>query len=346
MILITGGGTGGHLYPGLAAARALLEMNQSITYVGAKGGLEERVLPESQLPYRIIPAGKFSREALKPSEGFRVFQGLWEAYRVVNELKPKAVLSTGGYAGFPVAFVGSLLGVPLVIHEANNKLGLAAKWLAQRAQLVMLSTPFSLPAELQKKAQVVGLPVREERFTPQEARLRLGLEANRSTVFVMGGSQGSKELNDNLPSRLYPLLDQGWQVLHQCGKRWETELQNKSKPHYRIQGYVDTALAWSAADFAITRGGAGTLAEAAYHQVPILGIPLPSELDDGAQRANVGFYAAQGGARLLSDWGNFQDQLNALLEPSTRMQMHDKLRGLSPEGAAKRLAAAVLEVAR
>lgn len=346
MILVTGGGTGGHLYPGLAAANALVKAGETVTYIGAKGGLEERVLPDSKLPYRIIPAGKFSREALKPSEGIKVFQGLWEAYRLLNELKPKAVLSTGGYAGFSVAFVGSLLGIPVVIHEANNKLGLAARWLASRAKRIMLSTPFAMPAELQVKTEVVGLPVREEKFAPEEARARLGLDPNHPTIFVMGGSQGSKELNENLPERLYPLLEKGWQVLHQCGRRWETEMSAKAKPYYLIQGYVDTGLAWSAADFAITRGGAGTLAEAAYHGVPVLGIPLPAEMDSGAQQANVRFYAEQGGARLLKSWADFDQELNPLLEPSTRRQMHDRLLGLSPEGAAERLATAVLEVAR
>ncbi len=344
MVVVTGGGTGGHLYPGLAAARALLDAGQPVTYVGALGGLEARVLPESGLPYRLIPAGKLSREALRPAEGVKVLQGLLAARQVVHELKPKAVLSMGGYAGFPVAFVAAWQSIPLVIHEQNAKLGLANRILAYWAKQIALATPVLLSPALTAKAQVVGYPVREEKRSQAEARAALGLDPERPTILILGGSQGSKELNERLPQRLYPLLDK-WQILHQCGVRWETELKALERPHYVVRGYVDSVLAWSAADFAITRGGAGTLSEAAFHQVPVLGVPLPRNLDGGAQWANVSFYAEQGAARLLYSWDRFEAELNALLDPSTRANIRDKLKRLSPAGAAERLAQIVLEAA-
>ncbi len=344
MVIVTGGGTGGHLYPGLAAARALLAAGTPVTYVGAWGGLEERVLPEAKLPYRIIPAGKLSREALRPGEGLKVLRGLWEARQIVRELRPKAVLSMGGYAGFPVAFVAGLLGIPMVIHEQNAKLGLANRILARLARRVTLSTPIELEPRLAAKTQVVGYPVREEKHSQAEARAALGLDPKRPTILVLGGSQGSKELNEQLPQRLYPLLGE-WQVLHQCGVRWEGEFKALERPHYWVRGYLDSGLAWSAADFAITRGGAGTMAEAAFHQVPVLGVPLSRSLDGGAQWANVGFYADKGAALLLKSWDQFDAELNALLNPSTRAQIRDRLKGLSPAGAAERLAQIVLEAA-
>ena len=343
MILVTGGGTGGHLYPGIAVAKALVAAGQPVTYVGAKGGIEERVLPESRLPFRIIPAGKLSRDALRPGEGLKVMRGLLAARKVVGELEPKAVLSTGGYAGFPVAFMASLAGIPIVIHEQNAKLGLANRWLSARARHIALTTPIKLTSSLAAKSEVMGLPVREEKHLKADARERLGLEPTLPTILILGGSQGSKELNDNLPERLYPLLNQ-WQVLHQCGVRWEEAMQDKARPGYHIRGYLDTALAWSAADFAITRAGAGTLAEAAYHQVPLLIVPLSPELDSGAQKANALFYANQGAAKMLDSWEAFEQNLNTLLDPSTRTPMQAKLGGLSPAGAAERLARAVLEV--
>lgn len=344
MVIVTGGGTGGHLYPGLAAARALLEAGEPVTYVGALGGIEERVLPGSGLPYRMIPAGKLSRDALRPAEGLKVLRGLWAAGQVVEALKPRVVLSMGGYAGFPVAFVAALRGVPLVIHEQNAQLGLANRMLARLARRVTLATPMNLAPGLAAKTQVVGYPVREEKRSRAEARAALGLDPERPTLLVLGGSQGSLELNEQLPERLYPLLGE-WQVLHQCGVRWERELKAKERPHYFVRGYVDSVLAWSAADCAITRGGAGTMAEAAYHQVPVLGVPLPRNLDGGAQWANVGFYAERGAALRLESWAQFEAELNTLLAPSTRAQIRDRLGQLSPAGAARRLAQIVLEVA-
>jgi UDP-N-acetylglucosamine--N-acetylmuramyl-(pentapeptide) pyrophosphoryl-undecaprenol N-acetylglucosamine transferase len=337
MILVTGGGTGGHFYPGLAAAKALVEAGQTVAYIGAKGGIEERLLPESGLSYHLLPAGKLSREALRPSEGFKVMQGLAKARSLLASLKPKAIISMGGYAGFPAAFVGALMGTPLLIHEQNAKLGLANRMLAPLAKQVMLSTPLAL-----KKSRVVGFPVREEHHPQDQARAALGLE-NRPTLLVLGGSQGSQELNTHLPDRLSGLLD-SWQVVHQCGTRWESAMQPYIKPHYHIRGYLNTPLAWSAADFAITRGGAGTLAEAAFHGVPILGVPLPKSLDSGAQLANVGVYAEAGAARLLESWEKFSIELNTLQDPSTRAAMRDRLTKLSPRGATKRLVETVLEV--
>lgn len=344
MVIVTGGGTGGHLYPGLAAAKALLEAGAPVTYVGALGGMEERVLPDSGLPYRMIPAGKLSRDALRPAEGMKVLRGLWAARQVVQELKPRAVLSMGGYAGFPVAFMAAMRGVPMFIHEQNAKLGLANRILAQLARQVTLATPMELAPGLARKTQVVGYPVREEKHPPAEARAALGLEPNRPTLLILGGSQGSQELNEQLPERLYPLLGK-WQILHQCGVRWEGNLKALERPHYFVRGYVDSVLAWSAADCAITRGGAGTLSEAAYHQVPVLGVPLPRHLDGGAQWANVGFYAERGAALRLESWAQFEAKLNTLLDPSTRAQIRDRLGGLSPAGAARRLAQIVLEAA-
>ncbi len=343
MILVTGGGSGGHLYPGLAAARALLALGLPVTYVGAQGGLEERVLPESGLPFRLIPAGKLSREALRPAEGLKLLRGLQAGWHLVRKLRPRVVLSMGGYAGFPAAFMAALGGIPLVVHEQNAKLGLANRILARLARRLALATPLGLAPHLAPKAQVVGYPVREEKHPPAQARAALGLDPKRPTLLVLGGSQGSLELNQALPPRLFPLLGE-WQVLHQCGLRWEDSLKPLEQPYYQVRGYVDTPLAWSAADLAITRGGAGTLAEAAYHQVPVLGVPLAPSLDGGAQWANVRFYAERGAARLLASWDGFEAELAPLLKASTRAQMRSRLAELSPAGAAQRLAQVVLEV--
>lgn len=342
--LITGGGTGGHFYPGLAVAKALQAAGYPVGYVGVEGGLEARALPESGIPFELIPAGKFTRDALRPSEGIKLISGLWRAHQLVRRLKPIAVLSTGGYAGFPVAFAAQNAGIPTVIHEQNAKLGLAVRWLVGRAKAIALTTPIDLPAHLSGKAKVTGLPVREVGADAREAKRQLGLDENKPLILVLGGSQGSKELNDHLPQRLQPLLNE-YQVLHQCGARWESQLRHLNKPGYLIKGYLDTTLAWSAAEFAICRAGASTLAEAALHQVPLLLVPLPAELDSGAQLANAKFYAGAGGAGLLTNWDQFTGAIDPLLNPHFRLPMKEKLAALSPKGATERLLEMLLLVA-
>ncbi|WP_018465775.1 UDP-N-acetylglucosamine--N-acetylmuramyl-(pentapeptide) pyrophosphoryl-undecaprenol N-acetylglucosamine transferase [Calidithermus timidus] len=344
-ILVTGGGTGGHFYPGLAAAQALRSLGNEVAYVGAEEGLEARLLPQGELPYYLIPAGKLSREMLRPAEGGKVVRGLVSARRLLRRLKPRAVLSTVGYAGFPLAFAAEWAGVPVVIHEQNARLGLAARWLAAKAQRIGLSLPVALGEPLASRSRVVGYPVREIRHDKVEARRALGLDPARPLILVMGGSQGSLELNRELPSRLEPFVGE-YQVLHQCGLRWEAQMQaeHARAAGYVVRGFVDGPLAWSAADFAITRAGAGTLAEAAYHQVPSLLVPLPAELDGGAQQANARFYAQRGASVILEGWERFQAKLEQLFTQATAMR--SALAQLSPAGAACRLAELVLEVAR
>lgn len=347
MILVTGGGSGGHFYPGLAAAEALLRTGAVVVYVGAEGGLEARLLPQSGLPYRLIPAGKLSREALRPGEGLKVIKGLWQARKILNELKPKAVLSTGGFAGFPLAFTAELRGIPVVVHEQNARPGLAVRWLMPRARRIALAVPVDLPKHLASKACVVGMPVREERREKQAAKIALGLDKNKPVILVLGGSQGSVELNTNLPAKLAPLL-KDYQVLHQTGAHWEQGMREKytHTPGYQVTGYLDTTLAWGAAEFAITRAGAATLAEAAFHQVPLLVIPLPKSLDGGAQHANAKFYAGRGAVLMLEHgYDSFDEAIRPLLDPARRAEMKKQLALLSPEKAAGRLAKLVLEVA-
>ncbi|AEB12184.1 undecaprenyldiphospho-muramoylpentapeptide beta-N-acetylglucosaminyltransferase [Marinithermus hydrothermalis] len=343
--VVTGGGTGGHIFPAIAVGARLAELGHEVHYVGSRTGLEARLVPKHGLRFHGLTAGKFDRTAFRPGEAFKVIRGLLEARSLLRELRPDAVLATGGYAAFPFAFVAARAGVPLVVHEQNARMGLANRWLAPHARRLALAMPIpSAPA----KAEVVGLPVREVRHDPQEARHALGLEPDRPTLLVLGGSQGSKVLNEALPGLLEPYLET-WQVLHQTGERWLEETQGRVRhPHYHLAGFVDTTLAWAAAEIAITRAGAMTLAEAAYHRVPLLLVPLPPEIDSGAQRANARLYQERGAARMLDqgNWERFHDALAPLLDPARRAEMRRALATLSPEGAADRTARLVLEVVR
>ena len=348
-ITVTGGGSGGHVFPALAVAQRLIELGHEVSYVGAEGGMETRLVPEAGVPFHALPAGKYNRNTVQPREAWKALQGLLAARRLLRRLRPRAVLSTGGFAGFPLAFVAERAGVPVVLLEQNAALGLANRWLAPRARRIALAMDVSLPRRLAYKALVTGMPVREERRDPRTAKQALGFDPDRPLLLVMGGSQGSYALNHALPELFEP-WPQDWQVLHQTGERGYDETRNRvgDRPGYRVEAFVDAPTAWSAADAAVTRAGATTLAEAAFHGVPLLAVPLPQGVDGGAQEQNARFYATREAA-LTADQdkpGDVAAQLERLLtDAKLRERLRENLSELSPAGATERLAHLLLEVA-
>ncbi len=332
MVLLTGGGTGGHLFPALAVAEELRRRGHGVFYLGAEGGLEARLLPQTSLPHALIPAGKLNRSAFRPGEALALLRGLRAAREVLEAVRPRAILSTGGYAGFPGAFAGALRGIPLLLHEQNAKLGLAIRLLSPWARGLALSVPVALASGLARKARVVGYPVREVRHPKEEAKARLGFDPGRPLLLVLGGSQGSLELNETLPPLLKPL---GLPVLHQVGERWLGSFRHLEGEGYRVVGFVETPLAMSAADLLLSRAGAGTLAEAAFHRLPALLFPLSPRLDGGAQVANALAYRKAGAAE-LGDRARLGEQVRRILDHPEPYR--EALGRLSPEGAAGRLA--------
>jgi len=348
-IVVTGGGSGGHIFPALAVAQRLMELGHEVHYVGAEEGMETRIVPEAGVPFHALPAGKYNRNTFQPREAWKALRGLAAARALLVRLKPRVVLSTGGFAGFPLAFVAEIAGVPVVLLEQNATLGLANRWLAPRARRIALAMDVKLPRKLAFKALVTGMPVREERLDARAAKETLGFDPERPLLLVMGGSQGSLALNHLLPELLEPY--QGtWQVLHQTGERGleETRSRTADRVGYRTEAFVDAVTAWSAADAAVTRAGATTLAEAAYHGVPLLAVPLPASIDGGAQEHNARFYTTREAA-LGADQekpGDVAAQLERLLgDAGLRARLQANLRELSPAGATERLAHLLLEVA-
>lgn len=338
MVLITGGGTGGHFFPGLAVAQALKAKGVEVAYVGSRRGLEARLLPESGLPYFLIPAGKLDRFAFRPREGLEVLRGLLVALGLHRRLRPRLVLSTGGYAGFPLAFIAEMAGTKVLVHEQNARLGLAVRLLAPRARGLALSLPTPLPKTLARKGRVVGYPVREVRYPKGEAKARLGFPEGEPLILVLGGSQGSLELNTHLPPLLRPLP---YRVLHQVGPAFLEKMKAWESETYRIAPFVDAPLAMSAADLLICRAGAGTLAEAAYHHLPAILFPLSPRLDGGAQLSNAQFYAERGAA-VMGAYEGLPEAVENLFGGGLA-KLREGMARLSPEGAVKRMLDWILE---
>ena len=336
-LLLATGGSGGHVYPAVALARAARSRGAEVLLLGAENGMEADLVPAAGLPFVGVPTGKFDRQRPDPRAPLRSLAGVWRARRELLRWRPQLVVGFGGFASFPGSAAALLTRTPLVLHETNAVPGLVTRTLARRARLVVVCQPETAARLPRAEVRVVPFPVREERVARETARRTLGIPPEALVTLVMGGSQGALALNRTVP-RLIDLvaaLDARLWVLHATGPRWLASVGEAvaGRERYRTEAFVDATLAWSAADLAITRGGYGTLAEAAYHAVPLVVVPLPSAADDHQRhnaealaRAGAGFCVPQGDDdALVAAW-------TALLDDARRAAAARAQTARSPAG--------------
>ncbi|MBB6098003.1 UDP-N-acetylglucosamine--N-acetylmuramyl-(pentapeptide) pyrophosphoryl-undecaprenol N-acetylglucosamine transferase [Deinobacterium chartae] len=355
-IVLSTGGTGGHIYPAVALARELEARGYATAMIGQRGGMEERIAQTENLSFHGVSAGKIDRSRPDPKQVWRAARGFGEARAFLRRLRPAAVVGFGGFASLPGVLSAQALGIPTLLHEQNARLGLTQR-LALRAARVVTTAFDEVRGVPAARARKVGMPVREARLERHEALSRLNLQSGPLTVLVMGGSQGSLMLNRNVPGILEGLFgkeglygDYSVQVIHACGGRWLPEMAARvhDLSWYKVTGYVDAVAAWSCADFAITRAGSSTLAEAAYHGVPLLMVPLPSAAEDH-QTANARAVERAGAGRMIPEAELGSALPQAVLEcipQGARTRMSEAARSLSPAGAVQRLADEVERVLR
>ncbi|MDR6216538.1 undecaprenyldiphospho-muramoylpentapeptide beta-N-acetylglucosaminyltransferase [Deinococcus soli (ex Cha et al. 2016)] len=366
LVVMATGGTGGHIYPAVATARELSRRGHEVLLLGQRGGMEERVSREQGLPFEGVDAGKLARSGQgrpDPRELLRAGQGVLQARSVLNRLKPGVVVGYGGFASLPGVLAAQSLGVPTVLHEQNARLGLTQRLAVRKARAVgtAYERVIGLDAQL---ATMVGMPVREERLPRAEALARLGLQEGPLTIFVMGGSQGSLFLNQTVPDVLRHVFGPegllpppapgvvdldftgvgrgGVQVLHSTGPRWIAEVAPgvRDLEWFEAAGYVDAVAAWSVADLAITRAGTSTLAEAAFHGVPLVMVPLP-ESAENHQFHNAQAVQAAGAGVVVEQRSASEALGRAVLEcaaAGTRASMREAALGRAQTGAAGRFA--------
>lgn len=309
-LVIAGGGTGGHLYPGIAIAREVLkEPGNGVLFVGTRQGIEAKVLPKEGLPVRFITVGKLKgmqlRAVLRTLGMLPV--SIYQASRLLREEQPDVVIGIGGYSSGPVALAAWVLGIPLLIVEPNSYAGLANRVIGRIADKVVLSFPGTDRQHFfpRKKTYLTGPLVRKgiERGHRESSRKSFGLDPGKFTVFVMGGSGGAHAINMAMKSAVSALEDvPGLQILHQTGERDVAEVAAA----YRGAGvkaavlpYIhDMAGAYAAADLVISRSGATTVAELAVCGKQAVLIPFPFAADNH-QEYNARTLAAIGAADVI-----------------------------------------------
>lgn len=364
MILIAGGGTGGHTSPGLAVAAVLHARGLPHAWVGSRGGIEARLVPEHGIAYYTIPTGKLRRYwALQNLSdlAINVPAGVAVAGRVIARLNPRVIFATGGFVALPVVLAAALARRPVVVHEQTVVPGLAnriAGRFARRIAVTFRETAGFAPG----KVVLTGNPLRPELRTGSRAGAitRFGLDPLLPLLYVTGGAQGAHAINRAVGEILVPLLEHA-QVIHQCGdhqgtrdRQWLEErraaLPAALARRYTLRPYVGAELAdvYAAAGLVVSRAGAGTVNECCQLGLPALYIPLPGARGD-EQTANARQVEGVGGCRLLPQAtltpAALLDRVRALLADATALkEMGERARAVAIPDAAERIVALLLEV--
>ncbi|MGA8846542.1 MAG: undecaprenyldiphospho-muramoylpentapeptide beta-N-acetylglucosaminyltransferase [Nocardioides sp.] len=353
-VLLAGGGTAGHTSPLLATADALRRLDPSVevTCLGTPRGLETTVVPAAGYPLELIAPVPLPRRP--NADLFRVPSRLWgavqEALAVVDRVRPDVVVGYGGYVSVPAYLAARRRKLPLVVHEQNALPGLGNKVGARVASRVAVS----FPGTKLRNAEYIGLPIRQmisqldRAALRAEARQSFGLDPDRPTVVVTGGSQGARRLNQSISAAARAFADAGVQVLHVVGAKGEAFPERTDVP-YVVVPYVDRMdLALAAADLMVCRSGANSVIEAAATGVPAIFVPLP--IGNGEQELNARPVVEVGGALVVADdeltptW--VADHVPRLAADRERLAaMSAAAAGLIPRDADERLAAIILEEA-
>mgnify|MGYP000717756445 FL=1 len=304
-IVLTGGGTAGHVTPNIAMIPALREAGYKISYIGSYDGIEKKLIEELDIPYYGISSGKLRRyfDVKNFTDPFRVLKGFHEAKKLLKQLKPDIIFSKGGFVTVPVVIAAKKCKIPAIIHESDMTPGLANKLCIPSAVKVCCNFPEtvkSLPAE---KAVLTGTPIRKELLSgDKEAGRRFcGFSSDKPVLMVIGGSLGAASVNEHIRSILPELLKE-FQVVHLCGKGKTDETLTGTEGYVQYE-YIKNELAdlFALSDIVISRAGANAICEISALHKPNLLIPLSANASRGDQILNARSFERQGFSMVLEE---------------------------------------------
>lgn len=297
-IVLTGGGTAGHITPNIALLPHLRQSGYEVSYIGSYEGMEKQLMADYEVPYYGISTGKFRRyfDLKNFTDPFRVLKGYGEARRILKQLQPDAVFSKGGFVAVPVVRAAASLKIPCVIHESDMSPGLANRLCIPVAKRICCNFPETLRSLPPSKALLTGSPIREEllKGDPEAARRLCGFVPGKPVLMVIGGSLGSAAINQAVREALPGLLND-FQVVHICGKdKIDNLLLNTAG--YRQFEYLKGELkdVFALADVVVSRAGANAICELLALKKPNLLIPLPAGSSRGDQILNARSFETQG----------------------------------------------------
>ncbi len=344
-VMILAGGTGGHIFPGLAVAQALRARGADVHWLGADGGMETRLVPAQGIAIDTIAVKGLRGKGIATlvSAPLRLLRAVRDAARVLRAHRPDAVLSFGGYAAGPGGIAARIAGIPLLVHEQNRAAGMTNKVLAMVARCVLTGFPQTFAGEI-----VVGNPVRAQIAEVPGPAQRDFNHGGALRLLVLGGSQGARALNQAVPHAL-AALGMPVEIVHQSGEK----LLDEARKAYadagvpaRVEPFIaDMADAYAWADLVVCRAGALTLAELCAVGVGSVLVPFPQAVDDHQTR-NAEYLVERGAALLLKQDDTLAARLRDVLDElardaGKRFAMADAARSLARPDAAERVADAV-----
>ncbi|HUD43209.1 MAG TPA: undecaprenyldiphospho-muramoylpentapeptide beta-N-acetylglucosaminyltransferase [Dokdonella sp.] len=350
-VLIMAGGTGGHIFPGIAVGAELRARGVPVVWLGGRIGLEQRLVPAAGFPLQTLGFGGVRGKGLATRLLAlpRLFGAWLAARRLLHRLRPRSVLALGGYASAPGGLAARSLRLPLVVHEQNRVPGMTNRLLARHATRLLSGFADAFP---DGRAEWVGNPVREAIAALPEPAIRLAGRSGPLRVLVLGGSQGAQSLNGRLPA-VFGRYGGALDVLHQCGAAHVEATRAAyaaSGVLARVEPFIDDmAAAYAWADLAVCRSGALTVAELCAAGVPAILVPFPHAVDDHQTR-NAEAMVAVGAAECVAEGEGFAERVDHAFGPLVDARdrvapMAAAARTLARPDAARRIADICLEVA-
>ena len=293
-VIISGGGTGGHIFPAVSIANAVkaLRPDAKILFVGAQGRMEMQRVPAAGYDIKGLPIRGFFRPLWKPANigvAIDYLRSKWLAKNILRDFKPQVAVGVGGYASSAALGAANSLGIPTLLQEQNSYAGLTNKQLAKGAEKICVAYEGMerfFPAE---KIMLTGNPVRQQlletTITHDEAVRSFGLDPTKKTVLLVGGSLGARTINESVLQHLDIVKDSGVQFIWQTGKYYSEEiaarLKGKDLPNLKVMDFItDMGAAYKAADLVVSRAGAGSISEFCLLGVPVILVPSPNVAED------------------------------------------------------------------
>lgn len=367
-VLLTGGGTGGHIYPALAVARRLKETNEDVTilYVGTERGLESRIVPQEGIPFRAIEIEGFKRSLNFDGIKYNLrsvglfLKSISESKKIIKEFKPDVVLGTGGYVSAPIGYAAAKAGIPTIVHEQNSFLGLTNKFLIRYIDRLAISFD-DIQSQVdgyEEKVVFTGNPRAQEVAKAEMAMVDrvYGLDVTKPIILIFGGSRGANRINQAVVDAYPELVTRDYQVIFATGEthyetisaQLDTIATLKNNPHFVVKPYIhDMIEVLRHTSTIVSRSGATTIAEITVLGIPSILIPSPNVTEDHQTKNAMSLVNNQAAILLKEDQLSGESllaQMDYLMyNPSTRQAMGERALELGEPYATDQLIQVMLD---